>query len=303
MKKITMGFLLVLLVFTLNGCDTSERDQRFTVVATTTYIGDMINMIGGDYVHVETLMAPGVDPHDYEPRQSDTERLINADMIVANGLNLEERMVDVLREFSGDKMLVLGEHVPEHQLLHEDNDVVDPHIWFNLDIWSELVMVAAEAMGALDEDHADIFIARATAYQHDLRMLDAYIKSQIERLPTDKRILVTAHDAFAYFGEAYGFEVHAIQGISTESEASIRDIDQLAQLLVQQNIQSVFFESSVPQTTVNALVESARSLNHDVNIGGELYSDSTGPISKGHETLLRTYRVNIDVIVSALLEE
>ncbi len=227
MKKTVYIMILLLGVFTLSACQNGARDDRFTVVATTTYIGDMVKNIGGEAVHVETLMRPGVDPHDYEPRQSDTDRLMNADMIVANGLNLEEQMGNVLSEFSGERMLLLGEHVPQAQLLYEENDVVDPHIWFNVQIWSDLVMVVAENMGRLDPDHAEIYLARAEAYQADLAMLDDYITAQIERLPVDKRVLVTAHDAFAYFGEAYGFTVHAVQGISTESEASISDIQNI----------------------------------------------------------------------------
>jgi len=302
MNKITLVVLSFAALLTLAACGTGQSNDKFTVVTTTTYIGDMVRQVGGNRVHVETLMEPGVDPHDYQPRQSDTDRINDADFIVVNGLNLEEKMVDVLQQVASERILVLGDHVAEENLLYEEDGVIDPHIWFDIDIWKSLVSVLADRLGDIDPDNATFYETRANEYIKDLDMLDVYIRNRVEELPEEARILVTAHDAFAYFGNAYGFEVHAVQGISTESEASIADIENLAQLLVDKDVNRVFWETSVPQSTVDALVEAAQALNHDVSVGGELYSDSTGGYASGHETYIRTYRANIDIIIDALTE-
>ncbi len=301
MKKFMI--LLVLLVMTagLTACEDNDSEEQLHVVATTMYVGDLMRQVGGEHVKVDTLMGPGVDPHDYQPRQSDTNLVANADLLVINGLNLEEKMGDVFAQVEEDRRLILGDHVDESDLLHAGGEV-DPHFWFDIDIWGALVHVAADELAALDEDNREVYEARADEYLKDLSMLDEYILRRVETLDPSDRVLITAHDAFAYFGEAYGFDVHAIQGISTESEASISDIDELAQLMHDLDVKTVFFESSVPQSTVNSLVEAAQALDHDARVGGELYSDSTGSADDGLETYIRTYRNNIDTIMDALEE-
>ncbi len=302
MKKMLVVIILVLTIVTLSACEENGDSDKLQVVATTTYVGELLKNIGGDLIEVEVLMGVGVDPHDYQPRQSDTQKIARADLLVINGLNLEEKMGEVFRNLDQEKVLVLGDHVDEADLLYEAGGEVDPHIWFNLDIWGHLALVVSERLADHLPEHGDTFAVRAEAYIKDLTMLDIYIRTRVEALPEENRVLVTAHDAFAYFGEAYGFEVHAIQGISTESEASIADINALAQLLVSLDIHKVFFETSIPQATVNALVEAAQALDHDVSVGGALYSDSLGAPEYGHETFLRTYRYNVDTIIDALME-
>ena len=302
MKKLLFILMISLGVFTLGACGESSSSDKLRVVATTTYVGDLVRNVGGDLVEVVLLMDVGVNPHDYQPRQSDTEKIVNADLLVINGLNLEEKMGQVFRQLDGDKLLILGDFVDQDDLIFEDNNEVDPHIWFDLDIWKSLALVLANKLSAIDESNRAVYQARAQAYILDLEMLNVYIQNRVSELPEEKRVLVTAHDAFAYLGRFYGLDVYAVQGISTEAEASISDIETLAQLLVDLDVNKVFWETSVPQSTVNALVAAAQALGHNVSVGGELYSDSTGGWDEGHETLIRTYRYNVDTIINAIME-
>ncbi len=302
MKKILYIALFLVFTLTLAACENDNDNDKLTVVTTTTYIYDMVKTIGGEHVEVQSLMSVGVDPHDFQPRQSDTKRIQQADLVIVNGLNLEERMGEVLSRMDDDKLLVLGDYVSSETLIYETENVVDPHIWFDISIWKALSDVAGQRLQTMDPSNATYYDNRTESYINDLTMLESYVKSRVASLDEDNRILVSAHDAFAYFGKAYGFEVHAVQGISTASEASISDIESLAKLLVELDINRVFWESSVPQGTVDALVEATLDLGHDVSVGGQLYSDSTGDYMSGHETYIRTFRANIDTIVDALLE-
>lgn len=303
MKKIVLMFVLMLTVLIVGACQGSNEDDRPTVVTTTTYIGDLVRNVGGPYVNVVTLMDVGIDPHDYQPRQSDTDALMSADLVVVNGFNLEEKMGEVIGNLPDASVVRLSDFVDEEKVLFEEAGVPDPHFWFDVMIWASLTEAIADALSDIDESNAAHYQARHLAYNQELRMLDAYVQSRVNELPEEKRVLVTAHDAFAYFGAAYGVEVYAIQGISTASEASIRDIENLADLLVEKNIKSVFVETSVPESTVQALTEAANAQGHDARIAGSLFSDSTGGYATGHETYIRTFQANIDQIVDALLDE
>lgn len=303
MKRVFVLTLMLLSTFTLAACSEAEETDRLQVVATTTFIGDMVHQIAGDLIDLHVMMGPGIDPHDYVPTQSDTARLQAADLVVVNGLNLEERMGQVLANLGEDKVLVLGDTISEASLLlEEDDDEFDPHIWFDLPLWSTLPPIVASRLGALAPEHASTFNARAEAYVGDLMMLDAYIRSLIAQIPEENRVLITAHDAFAYLGRAYGLEVFAIQGISTEGEASIADIEALAQLMRDRNVTKVFFETTIPEATINALVEAANALGHQASVGGSLFSDATGSFEEGLDTLTRAMRHNVETILSALGE-
>ncbi len=302
MKKILIMTALILSVFTLGACNNSNDNEKLNVVVTTTYIGDMVNQIAGDIINLHVMMGPGVDPHDYIPTERDTTRLANADLVIVNGLNLEERMGQVLQSLGDDKVLVLGNYVDENLLLYEEDGEIDPHIWFDLELWATLPELVSERLSTLAPSHRSIFEARANLYRDDLLMLHHYIKARIEAIPIEKRVLITAHDAFAYLGRAYDFEVYAIQGISTEGEASIADIDALAQLMKDKNVTKVFFESTIPEETINALVQAANAIDHQASVGGELFSDATGSFDEGLDTLMRAMRHNIYTILSALGE-
>ena len=302
MKKMFVFTLMFLSTAMLAACSETEETERLQVVATTTFVGDMVEQIAGDLIDLHVMMGPGIDPHDYVPMQSDTARLQAADLVVVNGLNLEERMGQVLANLGEDKVLVLGDYVSESsRLLEEDSDeAFDPHIWFDLPLWSTLPPIVASRLGALAPEHASTFNARAEAYVGDLRMLDGYIRGLVAQIPEENRVLITAHDAFAYLGRAYGLEVFAIQGISTEGEASIADIEALAQLMKDRQVTKVFFETTIPEATINALVEAANALDHEASVGGSLFSDATGSFEEGLDTLMRAMRHNMETILSAL---
>ncbi len=288
---------------TLAACGEQETTERLQVVATTTFMGDLVYQVTGDLVDLHVLMAPGVDPHDFVPTQSDTARLQAADLVVVNGLDLEERMGQVLTSLGSERVIVLGEMLDEAQLLFEDDEgVFDPHIWFDLRLWATLPPLLAARLGTLEPNLSSTFEARAQAYVNELMMLDQWIRQQVEAIPQAQRILITAHDAFAYFGRAYDFEVYAIQGISTEGEASIADIEALAALMQARNVTAVFFETTIPEQTVQALVQAANALGHEAGVGGALFSDSTGSFEEGLETLIRAMHHNVQTILSALGE-
>ena len=301
MKKLGLFFLLISMSLMVWSCDAPHASERVSVVATTTFIGDMVREIAGDRIDLYVLVGPGIDPHDYVPTQSDTRRLQSADLIVVNGLNLEERMGQVLASLGDETVLVLGDYLKAEDLIFdEDENALDPHIWFDLSLWSSLVPVVADRLGRLDPENATAYTQRAYRYVEDLRMLDAYVHTRIDALDPDQRILFTAHDAFAYWGRAYGFTVYAIQGVSTEGQASIADIRALAALMKEKQVTSVFFESTLPQETVLALIEAARAIGHEATVGGALFSDSTGTSDEGLDTLVRAMRYNLYTILSAI---
>lgn len=302
MKKILILIALVFSAVTLGACNSSNDGEKLKVVVTTTYIGDMVQQIAGDLIDLHVMMGPGVDPHDYTPTERDTTRLANADLVIVNGLNLEERMGQVLESLGDDKVLVLGNYVDENLFLYEDDGEIDPHIWFDLELWATLPEIVSERLSTLAPSHRSTFEARASLYREDLLMLHEYIEARVEAISLEQRVLITAHDAFAYLGRAYEFEVYAIQGISTEGEASIADIDALAQLMKDKNVTKVFFESTIPEETINALVQAANALGHEASVGGELFSDATGSFDEGLDTLMRAMRHNIHTIISALGE-
>ncbi len=303
MKRTISMALMAIFLFSLTACGGGERSDRLQVVATTTYAGDLVSIIGGDAVDVKTLMGVGVDPHDYQPRQSDTDAIAEADVLVVNGLNLEEKFGQILQNLAGPTLIVLADALEEGDLLYEDENTPDPHIWFDVSLWAKAATHVAETLSSIDPDNAEVYARRLDAYLIELNWLDAYIRARLDELPPERRVLVTAHDAFAYFGRAYDVEVHAVQGISTSAEASIADIQALAELVASLDIPAIFVESSVPERNIRSVKEAAEALGHQIVIGGSLYSDSTGDASRGTETYIRTFRANIDVIVNALSEE
>ncbi|MBV7394237.1 metal ABC transporter solute-binding protein, Zn/Mn family [Mameliella sediminis] len=253
--------------------------SALTVVATTGMIADAARQVGGDLVTVKALMGPGVDPHSYRQTRSDIVAMARADVVLWHGLYLEAQMEEFLHELE-DKGTVtaVAEGVPRDLLLaHDDyDDKFDPHVWMVPDLWQHVVATVRDALSAARPDAADVFAANAEAHLAELAELSTYAKGILASVPDESRVLVTAHDAFNYFGQAYGFDVMGIQGISTESEAGLRRIADLVDLLVDRNISAVFVESSVSDRNIRALIEGAAAKGHKVAIGGELYSDAMG---------------------------
>jgi manganese/zinc/iron transport system substrate-binding protein len=252
---------------------------------------------------VTSLLGEGVDPHTYRPTRADIARLTGADLIVANGLHLEAQLDETLKSLARAKpVLFAAERIPQDRLLADDEykDRKDPHVWMDPKLWTLVVEAIRDKLIERDPAGRATFEAGARTYIAELTKLDAYAGKILETVPKGARVLVTAHDAFGYFGRAYGFEVQGIQGLSTESEAGLRRIEELVNLLVARKIRAVFVESSVPERNVRALVEGARARGHQVVVGGELYSDALGAPGSYEGTLIGMLDHNVTTISRAL---
>ena len=252
---------------------------RLDVVATTGMIADAARQIGGDLVEVRALMGPGVDPHSYRQTRSDIVALTRADLVLRHGLYLEAQMEDLFAKLAPRGTLVaVGEAVPRDRLIAHRTyaDKFDPHVWMVPALWSHAVAAVGDALVARLPDAADQIATRKAAYLAQVARLQSYAETTLATVPAQSRVLVTAHDAFSYFGRAFGYEVMGIQGISTESEAGLNRIAELVETLVSRRIRAAFVESSVSDRNIRALIEGAAAQGHRVEIGGELFSDAMG---------------------------
>ncbi|MFY0783578.1 zinc ABC transporter substrate-binding protein [Peribacillus simplex] len=298
------GVLAALLILTGCGNDAAERDKgnsKLNVVATTGMIGDLVENIGGKHVEVTSLMGPGVDPHLYKATQGDVKTLDSADMIFYNGVHLEGKMTDIFEMMSKDKPTVaVTEDFKEDQLRKVSATEHDPHVWFDVKLW----IVAAEAVKkeliATDPDHESSYRENYEEYVLQLEELDKYVQEEINKIPEDQRVLVTAHDAFGYFGQSYGLDVRGLQGINTLSEYGSKDVTDMRNYLVENKIKAIFIESSVPRKAIEAVIQGAGKQGHKVEIGGELFSDAMGERGTEEGTYIGMVRHNTDTIVRAL---
>ena len=279
----------------------STAAAEVRVVATTTVVADLVRQVGGERVSVESLMADGVDPHSYRATPRDADRLLRADVIVASGLHLEGKLAQLLERLSRRRNVVaVAEAVPEAKLLPIGNGLFDPHVWFDAALWSHCPAAVAEALAKLDAAGAAGYQQRAEAYAARLQRLDAEVRARLAGIPAARRVLITAHDAFRYFGRAYGLEVVGVQGTSTESEAGLADMNRLVELVVSRGIPAVFVETSVADRNVTALREGAAARGQQLSLGGRLYSDALGPAGSDGDTLERALLANVETIVAAL---
>ncbi len=282
----------------------SDQDGKIQIVATTTMLADLSRIIGGDFVEVEGLMGPGIDPHLYQASAGDVTALQKADIVVYNGLHLEGKMGTIFESLTEmDKKIIRTEDaLDRNDLLSDEEDPIyfDPHIWFDVSLWKDVTKHFAEKMAEYDPDNASTYLSNAEKYLTELDEAETYIKNRIGELPEESRVLVTAHDAFQYFAHAYGFEVRGLQGISTDAEAGTADVRELADFIIERKIKAIFIESSVPHKNVEALQAAVQARGFDVEIGGELYSDSLGDQASGHDSYIETIKANVDTIVDAL---
>jgi manganese/zinc/iron transport system substrate-binding protein len=266
-------------------------------------IADAARIVGGPRVEVTALMGPGVDPHLYKASPGDVRVMSEADLILYNGLHLEGRLADALIRLARRRPTVqVTETIPESSLREppEFEGHADPHVWFDVALWSQAVDRIRDALIERDPGYRDVYIELAKEHTDELAKLHEWIKAEVAQIPEPSRVLVTAHDAFGYFGRAYGLDVMAIQGISTDSEASIRDMNHLVDMLVQKKIPAVFIETSVPRKTIDALIEGCRARGHEVRIGGELFSDAMGADGTPEATYIGMMKHNVRAIVAAL---
>jgi manganese/zinc/iron transport system substrate-binding protein len=275
--------------------------EQLHIVATTELVAELARRIGGDHVRVEAIMGPGTDPHTYKPGPEDVRRLSDADLVLFHGLHLEGRMDAPLRALERDgRAVAVADAIPEADLIHAEEGAHDPHVWFDPALWKVAAQRASSAITQRAPAHAADFAGGLAAFETELTALDAELQATLTRVPPNRRVLATAHDAFGYFGRRYEFDVIGIQGISTESEASLRDIAAIVQQLAARDVPAVFIESTVSPRTIEALVEGSRARGHAVRIGGELYSDAPGPVSSGAETISGMSLHNARVIAAAL---
>ena len=277
--------------------------RKIRVVATIGMIAEMVKQVGGERVEVEGLMGPGVDPHLYKASEGDVIRMASADIVVYNGLHLEGKMSGVFERMGNRiRTVAVTDGIDREKLLRppEFKGAYDPHVWFDVTLWMDAVKTLERALAAMDPAHEDVYRANGTRYLKSLEMLDRYVRREALIVPPRKRVLITAHDAFNYFGRAYGFQVRGLQGISTVAEAGAADIQALARLIVENEIPAVFVESSVPHRYIEALQEAVGARGFRVKIGGSLFSDAMGDPGSPEGTYYGMVRHNIDVIVSAL---
>lgn len=305
LRKMIPMIMIVVLAVALTGCAKEEKvdDGKLSVITTTTMLADLARVIGGDLVNAEALMGPGIDPHLYNASAGDVSKMTDADLVVYNGLHLEGKMGEIFENLKGGEKAIVEivEGIDESELVTDEaTGAHDPHIWFDVELWNKMSVNLYNGLVELDPDNEAIYTENYNAYKEELNELDAYIITKIEEVAADKRILVTAHDAFSYFGKAYGFEVLGLQGISTTSEAGTADVTELATFIVDNQIKAIFVESSVPKKNVEALQEAVAAQGFDVLIGGELYSDSLGTPGTEAETFIGTVTDNVNTIVNAL---
>ncbi|WP_282092154.1 metal ABC transporter solute-binding protein, Zn/Mn family [Epibacterium ulvae] len=272
------------------------------VVATTGMIADAVRQVGGDAVEVKALMGPGVDPHAYRQTRTDIVALTRADLVLWHGLYLEAQMENFMQDLSEKRTVVaLADQLPTSILRgHDDyDDKFDPHVWMAPALWKLMIDEVETALSTVLPEKAEIFAANAQAHQSELDALVAYGQNTLSKVPDNRRVLLSAHDAFGYFGREYGFEVMGVQGISTQSEAGLNRISALVDMLVDRQIAAVFVESSVSDRSVRALIEGAAAQGHEVQIGGELFSDAMGADGTYEGTYVGMLDHNITTISSA----
>jgi manganese/zinc/iron transport system substrate-binding protein len=280
--KITKAIVMVFCVFNFTFfsiVNNLQANDKLNVVATTGMIADAVSNVGGDMVELKVLMGAGIDPHAYRQTRTDIVAMANADLVLWNGLYLEAQMEEFLLELSLDNSVVpVAEKIPGNLLIGSEDysDRYDPHLWMNPNLWSRVVLNVRDALISVRPSASDEFRANANIYLEQISELVIYANKVLSSVPAENRILLTSHDAFNYFGNAYGFEVIGIQGISTESEAGLQRVSTLVDMLIERNVKAVFVETSVSDRNIRALVEGAQAAGHDVIIGGELFSDAMG---------------------------
>ena len=313
MNRRSFGWLGVVAALTLVvGCSPSEEKQAETeggeaklkVTATVGMVADLARRIGGDRVEVTTLMGPGVDPHLYKASEGDLRRLGDADVVLYNGLFLEGKIGDALAQVAerGKPVVAVAEKIDESKLVHpeEYEGHPDPHVWFDVSLWIRTVPPIVEGLAAAAPAAEPYFKERAAALVLELEQLHLWCREQIASIPEERRVLITAHDAFGYFGRAYDIEVVGLQGLSTATEFGLKDVQRIVDLVSDRGIRAVFVESSVPRRSIEAVVQGCKARGHDVTIGGELFSDAMGEEGTPEGTYVGMVRSNVETIVGAL---
>jgi manganese/zinc/iron transport system substrate-binding protein len=297
------NILVIILVFTVLSCNENEnKSNKLKVVTTTTMITDLVSIIGGDAIEVNGLMGAGVDPHLYKASEGDVTKLYEADIIFYNGLHLEGKLVDVFKKMKQKKQIALANNLPENRLIGSEYFAsnYDPHVWFDISFFILFAEKVTKTLISEDPKNKLLYLENSKEFIRKLIDLEIELTQLIKKLPKENRILVTAHDAFNYFGASFGFQVVGLQGLSTATEAGVQDVQKLSEFIITNKIKAIFVESSVPKRTIEALIEAVNSKGHQVEIGGSLYSDALGNKGTYEGTYLGMYKHNVTTIVNAL---
>ncbi|QDT25255.1 metal ABC transporter solute-binding protein, Zn/Mn family [Gimesia panareensis] len=310
-------FAFVLALICLAGCQSQENstpepktgESGYTinypipVAATVGMVADLVKNVGQEYVDVHQIMGSGVDPHMHKASRDDVVTIMNSDIVFYSGLMLEGKMTDTLIKVSRNKPVFAVTELIDEKTLLEPEDFhghYDPHVWMDVSAWAQCVDAVKDALIKYDPKHADVYENNAKAYKQQLEQLHEYGQKTLKTIPEDSRTLITSHDAFNYFGRAYGLDVQGVQGISTESEAGLKRINELVDLLVKKKIKAVFVESSVSKKNITALIEGARAQGHQIVIGGELFSDAMGEPGTYEGTYIGMLDHNMTTVARAL---
>lgn len=299
--------LLIIAISTLFFACKNEKKQengKLNVVTTTTMITDLVKNIGGDLINTQGLMGSGVDPHLYKASEGDVSKLVEADIIFYNGLHLEGKLVEVFEKMGSQTKtpIELGAILDKSQLIGSDYFAsnYDPHVWFNIEYFKQFGKKVTQVLSEKDPKNAINYIENEKLFLQKLEALEKQVLATIKTLPKEKRILVTAHDAFNYFGKNYNFNVVGLQGLSTATEAGVQDVQKLAAFIIDNKVKAIFVESSVPKRTIEALQAAVKSKGHDVVIGGTLFSDALGNAGTPEGTYVGMFKYNVNTIVNAL---
>lgn len=300
--KLTLLSLVLLICI---GCknNSKKNDNRLQVVTTTTMITDLVQRIGGDVLNVQGLMGSGVDPHLYKASEGDVTKLTQADVVFYNGLHLEGKLVEVFEKMGRNiQTVALAETLDKSTLIGSEYFAsnYDPHIWFDITYWKQITNYLTQKLIEFNPENKELFTHNRDAYLKELDALSGEIKEMIASLPKERRILVTAHDAFNYFGKAYGFEVVGLQGLSTATEAGVQDVQNMARFIIDHKVKAIFVETSVPRRTIEALQQAVKAEGFEVEIGGTLYSDALGSSGTNEGTYIGMFTYNVNTVINAL---
>ena len=304
LKNIFIVFVLIVSFSCSKGEQSGSQSDLINVVTTTGMINDIVVNLGGDLLESRALMGPGIDPHLYKASAGDVSVLSNADIIFYNGLHLEGKMSEIFEKMKnqGINTVAVAESVDKSRLIspEEYQGNYDPHVWFDITLWVSAVESVKQTLKKYDPKNADIYESNAKGYLLKLNELQGYVLNKVSSIPLDKRVLITAHDAFNYFGKGYKFEVIGLQGISTDTEASTSDVQKISSIIVERKIPSIFIESSVSSRYIEAVKAAVKSKGFNVKLGGLLYSDALGNPGTDEGTYIGMFRYNIDTIAAAL---
>lgn len=294
------------MVLFLSNCNKKEKQQnsKIKIVTTTTMLTDLAKEIGGDNVEINGLMSAGVDPHLYKASEGDVQKLFNADIVIYNGLHLEGKLGEVFEKMENQHktIIVAANALPKNTLITSSNFASnhDPHIWFDINNWIKITQYISDKLIEFDPKNKASYQENTKKHIAKLNTLNTDIENKINQLPKEKRILVTAHDAFNYFGKQHDFEVVGLQGLSTATEAGVKDVQKLANFIIKNKVKAIFVESSVPKRTIEALQASVKAKKHEVKIGGTLYSDALGSAGTPEGNYIGMYTYNVNTMVDAL---